>query len=340
MLDPMPPALDPAHPLAGRLAALGLDSAVAQADDAAQRRALAHAPTLHVLDGESLVHVKGPDDAAFLQGQFSNDIGLLGPDDAQWTSYSTPQGRALSIPLAWKGPDGIFLAMPADVAEPVIARLRRYVLRARVELSDVSAQQVMLGVGGSGADAAIAEASGAAPAVDLGRTRGRHAETVIRLHPQAFLVTVPVSQAGALWDALARICVPAAERAWHWHLVQARIPRLGLALQDQFVPQMLGLERLGAISFDKGCYPGQEIVARAQYRGQVKRRLIALHAEAGPLRPGQDVVRADGSGAGTVVDAAPAPEGGWDVLAVVQVDAVDDPRLHVPGMTGALDVKQ
>lgn len=336
----MTPALDPAHPLADRLAALGLHGTAAQADAAAQRRALAQGPTLHVLAGESLVEVRGPDAAAFLQGQFSNDIGLLGPDDAQWTSYSTPQGRVLSIPLAWKESDRIFLAMPADVAEPVIARLRRYVLRARVELNDVSGEQITLAVGGSRADTALAEVTGATPEVDLGRTRGRHGETVIRLRPQAFLLTVPGAQAPALWDALARVCTPASERAWHWHLIQGRIPRLGRTLQDQFVPQMLGLEHLGAISFDKGCYPGQEIVARAQYRGQVKRRLVALHADDGALLAGQDILRADRSGAGTVVDAAPAPGGGWDVLAVMQVDALDDRGLHVPGATAMLAPKQ
>ncbi len=331
-------AIDPAHPLADRLDALGLHGPATHAGESTERAALMHGATLHALRDESLVHVHGADAPAFLQGQFSNDIGLLGPDNAQWTSYCTPQGRVLAIPLAWKTAHGFLLAIPGDIAEPVVARLRRYVLRARVELEDVTAQHVLLGVGGPEAASAVTAVTGAAPHGDLGRTVGRHAETCCRLHASLFLLAVPIAQALTLWDECAQRCVPASERAWHWHLLQARIPRLGRVLQERFVPQMLGLEQLGAISFDKGCYPGQEIVARAQYRGQVKRRLVVLHAPDGPLLPGQDILRADGSAAGTLVDAAPAPGGGWDALAVVQTDSLDEPGLHAAGANATLTV--
>jgi len=311
-------------------------ASAAATDEAADRRALAAPATLHRLADETLVRVQGADAASFLQAQFSNDIGLLGPDNAQWTSYCTPQGRVLAMPLAWKMDGVIRLAMPADLAAPVVARLRRYVLRARVEFVDDAEQAVLLGVGGTDAAATIAAACGAAPGPLLGRIDGSGGESVIRLADDLFLLAVPAARAHEVRDALARSCTPASERAWHARLLRARIPRLGLALQDRFVPQMLGLDRLGGISFDKGCYPGQEIVARARYLGQVKRHLAALHAAQGPAVPGQSIVRADGTGAGTVVSAAPAADSGWDVLAVLLDEAAAAGGLRLEGTDVAL----
>ncbi|MCC7549446.1 MAG: folate-binding protein YgfZ [Burkholderiales bacterium] len=330
----MSATISPDHPLADRI----VPPARAQERDATagenDRLALAGSTTLHALVDEAVLCVQGADASAFLQGQFSNDIGLLDPDNAQWTAYCTPQGRTLAIPLAWRTQGIAFLTLPVDTAGAMLARLRRYVLRARVELVDASVQHVVLGVGGAGAADALRAACGAAPEDDLARTAGAGGETLIRLRADLFLVVVPAGAARASWDALARRCTPASERAWHWRLVRARIPRLEQAVQDQFVPQMLALEQLGAISFDKGCYPGQEIVARAQYRGQVRRRLVAVHAGTGPLDPGQAILRSDGSSAGTVVSAAAAPEGGWDALAVLLTDAAEDDTLRLQG-TGA-----
>jgi len=322
----MPATLAPVHPLAERLAAL----------DAPAVQAAAAGATLHALLGETVVRAAGPDAPAFLQSQFSNDVGLLGPDNAQWTAYCTPQGRTLAIPLAWKSRDALLLALPVDLAAGLVARLRRYVLRARVELSETAGQFVLLGAGGRDAGAAIRSVFGAVPAHDLHRLDARSGESVIRLRYGLFVVVAPAERAAATWDALAAHCTPAAESGWHSHLIRARIPRLTAAVQDQFVPQMLGLEELGAISFDKGCYPGQEIVARAHYLGQVKRRLLALHASHGPLLPGQSLLGTGGGSAGTVLDAAPSPAGGWDALAVVPSEAADDPGLHADGSDGVL----
>ncbi len=329
-----------AHPLANRLASLRVDNPLgassAAAQECAERAALATEATLHALPGDALVRVQGADAPGFLQSQFTNDIGLLGPDNAQWSAYCTPQGRTLAMLLAWKSPSDILLALPCELADGLIARLRRYVLRARVTFDPLDLQQVLLGVGGTGAGSALADICGGAPERTLERLEGKSGETLIRLADDLFLVSTPAAEAPALWDALARRCTPASERAWHWRLVHAGIPRLGLALQDRFVPQMLNLEQLGGISFDKGCYPGQEVVARAKYLGQVKRHLANLHAAQGPFTPGQALLRAEGGNAGTVVCAAPAPKGGWDVLAVLVDDAIGDPGLRAEGAGCAL----
>jgi folate-binding protein YgfZ len=117
-------------------------------------------------------------------------------------------------------------------------------------------------------------------------------------------------------------------------LIQAGIPTITAATQEQFVPQMANLEQLGAVSFEKGCYPGQEIVARAQYRGEVKRRLYQLHAAADAAMPGQEVFRASGGACGTVVNAAPAPGGGVDLLAVVLTSAAAEGDLRLGDADG------
>jgi folate-binding protein YgfZ len=303
-------------------------------DGEAERRAMAGGTSVHPLGDEAILRASGTDASSFLQSQFSNDVSLLGSDNAQWTSYCTAQGRVLAMPLAWKdGPD-MLLWMPAEIANSVTARLRRYVLRAKVELTDVSEAFAVFGLGGPATAPALHAVSDEVPARPMQRTQGSRGETLIMLAAELFIVVSPAAQAAATWEALAQRCTPAGEPAWHWRLVQAGIPRLGAALQDQFVPQMLNLERIGAISFDKGCYPGQEIVARSQYLGQVKRRLALLHAAQGPARVGQPIVRSDGSVAGTVVNAAPAPSGGWDLLAVVFTDAIAATGLRLDAADG------
>jgi len=328
----------PSNPLTERLAALGAvlqgSAVTAFGDGEAERRAILGGTSVHPLGGEAILRASGPDAASFLQGQFSNDVSRLGSDNAQWTSYCTAQGRVLAMPLAWKDGTDILLWMPAELAAPVAAQLRRYVLRAKVELADLGDAFVLLGIGGPDAAPALRAIADEAPARPMHRTQGSGGETLIMLAPELFMVVAPAAQAAATWEALSRRCTPAGEPAWHWRLVRAGIPRLGAALQDLFVPQMLNLERIGAISFDKGCYPGQEIVARSQYLGQIKRRLTRLHVEHGPARVGQPIVRGDGSMAGTVVTAAPAPGGGWDLLAVVITDALEAVGLRLDGAHG------
>jgi len=334
----MTDSLVPAHPLAERLAATGAvlqGTAVARfGEGEAERLALSGGTSVHPLGDEAILRASGTDATTFLQGQFSNDVSLLGADNAQWTSYCTAQGRVLAMPMAWKDGGEILLWMPAEIADSVAARLRRYVLRANVALTDVSDVSVLFGVGGPAAMPALLAIADEAPARPMQRTRGRGGETLIMLAADLYVVASPAAQATATWEALAQRCTPAGVLAWHWRLVRAGIPRLGAAVQDQFVPQMLNLERLGAISFDKGCYPGQEIVARAQYLGEVKRRLALLHAGQGPARAGQSIVRNDGSTAGTVVSAAPAPGGGWDLLAVVLAGSLESSGLRLDGARG------
>src|SRR6185437_14813866 len=155
--------------------------------------------------------------------------------------------------------------------------------------------------------------------------------TCISIDAERFVTLVPMEQAPALWDALAQNARPAGPDAWGWSLIQAGIPTVVAATQEAFVPQMANLDLVGGVSFRKGCYPGQEIVARTQYRGILKRRMARVHL-AGDARPleGESVYSAafGEQAAGTVANVAAAPGGGFDALVVAQIESLEGGELR------------
>jgi folate-binding protein YgfZ len=281
--------------------------------------ALSAGPTLHPLTTDGLLRVSGADAQAFLQGQLSNDIRALGPARAQLTTWCTPQGRMLATFLAWREDGDYWLQLPLELASTVHARLQRYVLRAQVTLADASASRALLGLAGPGAQDAVAALLDAVPTGPMQIVERAGARAVM-LRAGLYQLVVPAEQSADAWDRIAQHARPAGTHGWDWHRIQACLPTITAATQDRFTPQMADQDRLGAVSFSKGCYPGQEIVARTQYLGQVKRRLFRVHAEASAMSAGQDIL-SGGSVVGTLLNAAPAPHGGSDGLAVLQLDA-------------------
>ncbi len=319
--------------LARRGARFAAGDALHFGDPAREQATLRTSATAHPLVDAALICASGADAAAFLQSQLSNDVALLDQPRAQLSTYCTAQGRMLATLLLWRNGDAFLLQLPTALADGVRARLQKYILRAKVALQDVSRQYASIGLGGAGAEAVVNRALGVVPAERMALVHTDTA-TCIRLTDTLFQITVPAQHAAQLWDQLSVWAEPVGTEGWSWRLIQAGIPTITAATQEQFVPQMANLEQLGAISFQKGCYPGQEIVARAQYRGEVKRRLHQLHAAADAARPGQEVFRASGGACGTVVNAAPAPGGGVDLLAVVLTSAADEGDLRLGGADG------
>ena len=297
--------------------------------------ALPTAPTVHPLLTDSLLLVSGADAEAFLQGQLSNDVRELDGRRAQLTAYCTPQGRMLATLLAWRAGDGYLLQLPRELADGIRVRLQRYVLRARVQVTDATAGKGLIGLGGPGAGTLLSELFGEAPGRPMATTDAGKS-TLIALGDDLFELVTDTGQAILLWDHLVLHARPAGTQAWQWRLIAAPIPVITTATQEQFVPQMANLEQLGAISFSKGCYPGQEVVARSQYRGEVKRRLYRLHTQAFTADPGQSLYSADAQGqpVGVVVNAAPAPAGGQDLLAVVRTDRAEAGGLRLGSADG------
>jgi len=284
----------------------------------------------------AVLAVAGLDAPTFLHGQLSSDVNGLASDACQYTSYNSPGGRILANFVLWRagdGPaDGFRALVPEDIAEAVKRRLAMFVLRAKVVLSDLSPAFARFGVGGPTAADAVRAAFGEAPPV-FGVIR-RAATDILGLPGPRFFVVTPAAEAAATFTALAAHAQPAGFDAWQWLTIRAGVPVITAPVQDRFVPQAANWDALGGINFHKGCYTGQEIIARTQYLGRLKERLFAFHAVASVIAPGERLFSAafPDQPCGTVVNAAPAPEGGCDLLAVLQLAAAasGDVRLGAP----------
>lgn len=275
------------------------------------------------LDDRGMLAASGPDTADFLHAQLSSDVGRLAAGRATLTSYSDPRGRVLAAPRLIAEHDRLLLELPADQVEPVRARLARYVLRADVRLSDVSATTARFGVAGASAAVALARAAGTLPEA-LGECRHSEAgATLLRLEgPRPrWLVYGPPAAVAPLWDALEGHALAAAADAWRLLEIEAGVPAIGAASAGRFVAQMLNLDRLDAIDFHKGCFPGQEVIARTRNLGRLKRRLFLLRATGSPLPAAGADVYAGRDAVGEVVDAVAHPDGGFLALAVLRIEA-------------------
>ncbi len=284
------------------------------------------------LSSLSLLAIEGPDASTFLQGQLSNDVNALAPGRAHYTSYNSAKGRMLANFVLWREGAGYRALLPADLAEPVRKRLAMYVLRAKVTLADVSAATTRFGVGGPDASAALLAALGTAPEPFAVATSS--SATVIALPGPRFVVIVAFAETDTTRTALLQHAAAAPFDAWRWLTIRAGVPIVTAATQDQFVAQTANWEVLGGVSFQKGCYTGQEIIARTQHLGRLKERTYAFHVDAGDVVAGARVYSSlfGDQACGTIVNAAPAPGGGTDVLAVVQTAAAGagDVRLGAP----------
>lgn len=271
------------------------------------------------LPEQGLLSCTGDDARNFLHAQLTSDIAGLDATHARRAGWCSAKGRLLATLLVVPQSDGFLLQLARDLSPAVAKRLSMFILRAKVKLADVSAAWAQFGVWGAGAAQRLADAGLEVPQNVLGCADGEHG-VVVRVAPARFLVLVPAAESARLAQDLG----DAGEAAWALEEIRDGHPQVRLATQDQFVPQMVNLERLGAVDFKKGCYPGQEIVARTQYRGMLKRRMVRARAPV-PASPGDDVFADSivGQAAGTVVNAVPRPEGGHELLAVVQISAID-----------------
>jgi folate-binding protein YgfZ len=280
-----------------------------------------------------LMLATGDDAASFLHGQLCNDVLALTDSNVQWNGWCSPKGRLLVTPLIWRGKQGFYLLLPRALQAVIQKRLQMFVLRAKVKLTDESDNWVRIGVAGPNAEVLLRNAAGTVPDKLMTSV---HTETgrVIRLSTNRFVVIASPENAIALWNQLAEQARPVGAAMWDWLSIQQGIVNILPETQDAFVPQMANFELVGGVSFKKGCYPGQEIVARTQYRGILKRRMVLAHSPTA-AKPG-DKLFSDAFGdqaAGEVANVAPAPDGGFDMLVVAQIDAIsrNNLRYETPG---------
>jgi folate-binding protein YgfZ len=283
-----------------------------------------------------LIRASGPEAAAFLQGQLTNDTRLVSPTRAQLSAWCSPKGRMMASFLLFQHGGDLYIQVLRERLEGVLKRLRLYVLRSRVELSDASASLARLGLAGDCAPALLGDPLPGEPFAALARGE----LTVLRLpgdRPR-FEVVGPVPAVRAFWEQAEGRAVPSAPELWSLLEIRAGVPTVFDETADAFVPQMANLQLIDGVSFTKGCYTGQEVVARMQYLGKLKRRMYYARIPADdPPRPGADLFAAgseSGQGAGKIVAAAPSPGGGVEVLAVVEVAAAEGGEVRLGGPAG------
>jgi folate-binding protein YgfZ len=286
------------------------------------------------LSHNALIEVTGDDATAFLHGQFTNDVEGMLIGAAQWNGWCSAKGRLIASFLLLRRADSYLMMLPAEVAPDLIKRLRMYVLRSKVKLEDASERLGRIGFAGKTAEVIVAHHFGHAP--DPMRSVENEHGTCVALDHERYVIIAPVVAAQQMFHRLEDNATPAGPEAWEWTMIRAGIPTILTATRESFVPQMANFDLIGAVNFRKGCYPGQEIVARTQYRGILKRRMALAHV-AGPAPvPGQTVFSPSfgEQAAGEVVNAAPAPGGGTDFLVVAQVESLRRRDLHLDSPQG------
>lgn len=281
-----------------------------------------------------VISVHGEDAENFLQGQLTNDLRLVNNTRSQFSGYCTAKGRLLATFRVFLSGDSYYLVLPSSLVETVIKKLRMYVLAAKVTLEDASDTFVHLGLSGEEAGTALANVAGSAPK-QLHDVFQDEKQLVIRVPGifPSYEVFTHAEQARLLWDKLDVHCAPIGAESWRLLDIQAGVPMIYPPTSEAFVPQMVNLQLLDGVSFKKGCYTGQEIVARMQYLGKLKRRMYRGKTANGDApQPGDEIFLPDGNNqaVGKVVSAAAHPDGGFSLLAVLQISAAEaDVKLHI-----------
>lgn len=281
------------------------------------------APLTHL----GLIAATGDEAAHFLHNQLTNDVEHLAAE-ARPAGYCTPKGRLLASLLIWKTGDRILLQIPRDIQATTQKRLQMFILRTKAKLADVSDEQIMLGLAGPAAASALMPWFPELPLAIYDKIETA-AGTLIR-HPNAFgipryqWITTP-EQAMEAWPQLTAVLQPTGPEAWRLAEIDGGVPHITATTQEQFVPQMINFELIGGVNFKKGCYPGQEIVARSQYLGKLKRRMMHASVTAEHVAPGTEIFAASDPGqpCGMVVNAARATPQTVDCLVEIKLAAAD-----------------
>jgi len=292
------------------------------------------------LAGLGLIAASGDEAAHFLHNQLTNDVEHLGTGEARLAGYCTAKGRLLATMLIWNRGDAIVLELPRTILAPLQKRLQMFVLRAKVKLADIGEQQVILGLAGARAGALLGRWFETLPAAPYGAVHGASG-TLIRVAdaagvPRYQWIATP-ELARQAWPELTRELRPAGEAAWRLAEIVAGIPQITAPTQEKFVPQMINYEALGGVNFKKGCYPGQEIVARSQYLGKLKRRMLRASIANAVAHAGDEVFSSadPGQPCGQIVNAETLGVAS-ECLVELKLAALEAGTLHLGNADGAL----
>ncbi|HCI51898.1 MAG TPA: folate-binding protein [Gallionella sp.] len=286
--------------------------------------------TLCNLSQFATLRVSGSDAHSFLQNLLSNDIREVSATQAQYSSFNTAKGRMLASFLIWRDADDYLLQLPEALSDALRKKLGMYVLRAKVKITDARNEVISLGL--SGLHPALPATCLELPVMGVIES-AELACSIIKIGDARFMLNCAPEQQPQLVAALNSRII--GSDTWDWLNIRAGTPVILPRTQEQFVPQMVNFDLIGGINFKKGCYPGQEIVARMHYLGKPKRRMYLAHSLS-EANPGDELYSEEmiDQACGMIVNAAPAPTGGFDVLAVVQITSRAAHPVHVHSLQG------
>lgn len=286
-----------------------------------------------------LIALHGEEAVSFLHNQITNDVAHLDHAQARLAGYCSPKGRLLATFLMWRSGDNILLQLPRSLQATIQKRLQMFVLRSQVKLIDVSDSHVMFGLVGHAVATTLVPWFTAVPTVPYAKIDNNNG-SLIRVSdangiPRYQWITT-ADVAIAAWPTLIQSLQPVASCAWRLTDIQAGIAHITLPTQEQFVPQMINFEVVGGVNFKKGCYPGQEIVARSQYLGKIKRRAVIATIDAIDVAAATDVFSSTDPGqpCGMIINAERSAPNTSTCLLEIKLAALENGTIHLGTING------
>ncbi|WP_353570901.1 folate-binding protein YgfZ [Candidatus Albibeggiatoa sp. nov. BB20] len=283
----------------------------------------------------SIIQVTGSEAQTFLQGQLTNDIRQVIPSKAQLSAWCSPKGRMLTSFYICQRHDNYYLFLPKDSMEATLKRLKMFVLRSDVQLKDVSDELFCIGIAGDNSRALLEKLDLAIPESEPLAATLHNSLTVINLptgsSPRYWIIHDNVELMQTFWTTLAESAQPIGHDAWELLDILAAVPTINSKLSEEFVPQMVNWQALGGLNFKKGCYTGQEVVARMQYLGSLKRRMYLAKLDADHAPEVGEKLQVNDENAGQIVNVQTHPNGGYVLLAVLKI-ALENKSIHCESM--------
>ena len=287
------------------------------------------------LDHLGALRFTGDDAEAFLQGQLSCDVEQVGLRSSSYGAFCSPKGRMIANFLLLRDDAGFAMVLSRDLVPVVQKQIAKFVLRSKVKVSDASQAVVLAGAAGAQAERVLA---GLFPELPQGPGEVRSlpgAGAIVRLKDGRLLLALDTARAPSVLLGHESDLAPADAGVWRWLDIRSGLPLVTAATQDQFIPQMANLELIGGVSFEKGCYTGQEVVARTQHLGKVKRRMflanVPAQAAAGDATYSDDLGE---QASGMVMNAEASPGGGYDLLTVAHAASRERSIVHLKAPDG------
>ena len=319
--------------LASQGAIIQDDSVVSFSNPTAELAATANGHIICDLSHLGLLQIEGGDAVTFLQGQVTNDVKMLDGNISHYTGYCSPKGRLLAVFLAFNHYNHLHLQFTRELVAPIMKRLKMYVMRSKVDITNTTTSIIKIGLSGE-SSAFLLEALFVQVPKNEYELVTLDNGALIRLpgSKPRYEIFTSAEHATNIWGVLKQHCMPVGKSCWDSLEIEAGIPEVVTKTQEDFVPQMLNLDLMNAINFKKGCYTGQEIVARTHYLGKVKRRTLRGQVESAVLpEAGDDILNSNQEIVGKVVRSAPTSNDKADVLVEVRLDNItlDKPELSM-----------